>query len=420
MKEHVAPIVSKPVGLDAWLRLGVLKQLSALTQGRLRLREPWEVHELGSAHSGDLDTELELLEPARFYRSVALGGSIGAAESYMRGEWRTPALTPLVQLLVRNRDLLDGMEQGLARLSAPLFHLYHRLRPNTATGARANIAAHYDLGNDFFALFLDELMMYSCAVFETPDTSLDAASRAKLKRICTKLNLNPTTHVLEIGTGWGGFACYAAEQHGCRVTTTTISREQHRLAEQRVVERGLQDRVTVLLQDYRDLTGSFDRLVSIEMIEAVGHQYYPAFFEVCKERLKPDGLMLLQGITIEEHRYARALREVDFIQRYIFPGSCIPSVSALMSAVARSSDLRLIHLEDIGQHYAETMRHWRLRFMSHLDEVRAQGFPEEFIRRWEFYLCYCEGGFRERSISDVHMLLARPGYTAQPPLLPGP
>lgn len=404
-------------GFDSWLRGRVLQQLEALRSGELRFMEGGQERLLGEAGT-DLQTVLEVLEPARFYRSVALGGSIGAAESYMRGEWRTPALTPLVQLLVRNRDLLDGMEEGLARISAPLFQLYHRLRPNHAEGARKNIAAHYDLGNEFFSLFLDDLMMYSCAVFERPDMSLEEASRAKLERICRKLALTPEHHLLEIGSGWGGFAVYAAGNFGCRVTTTTISREQYRLANERVAAAGLSDRVTVLFEDYRSLGGVYDRLVSIEMIEAVGHRYYPDFFRVCRDRLKPDGLMLLQGITIEEHRYARALREVDFIQRYIFPGSCIPSVAALMGAAASSSDLRLIHLEDIGSHYAETMRHWRLRFMAALDAVRRQGYPEEFIRRWEFYLCYCEGGFRERSISDVHMLMARPGYTGHPPLLP--
>jgi cyclopropane-fatty-acyl-phospholipid synthase len=410
------PALQRIGWFDGLLRGGVLKQLAALEHGRLTIEEAGQQLEFGAAGS-DLDAVVHLHEPAHFYRSVALGGSIGAAESFMRGEWTTPALTPLIRLLVRNRSLLDGMEQGIARLSAPLFQWYHRLRPNTREGSRVNIAAHYDLGNDFFALFLDDLMMYSCAVFERPDMSLEEASRAKLERICRKLELTPDHHLLEIGSGWGGFAVYAASNYGCRVTTTTISREQHRLASQRVQAAGLGDRVQVLFEDYRLLSGQYDRLVSIEMIEAVGHRFYPEFFRVCGERLKPDGLMLLQGITIEEHRYARALREVDFIQRYIFPGSCIPSVHALMNAAAGSSDLRLVHLEDIGLHYAETMRHWYERFVSRLDEVRAQGYPEELIRMWAFYLCYCEGGFRERSISDVHMLLARPGWTGYPPLL---
>jgi cyclopropane-fatty-acyl-phospholipid synthase len=403
--------------LAAALRAGVHARLSCLARGSLTLAEPaGRIHFRAPGHG--LDAEVVLHQPDAFYRSLALSGSLGAAESYMRGEWHSPDLTRLVQLLVQNREVLDSMETGLARLSAPLAQVYHRLRPNTRRGGRANIAAHYDLGNDFFALFLDSNLMYSSAVFEREDMNLEEASRAKLERICSKLALTPDHHLLEIGTGWGGFALHAAREHGCRVTTTTLSAEQHRLATERVRAAGLADRVTVLCKDYRDLEGQYDRLVSIEMIEAVGHRFYPTFFRVCHERLKPDGLMLLQAITIEEHRYVRALREVDFIQRHIFPGSCIPSVHALMNAVATASDLRLVHLEDIGWHYAETMRHWRLRFMSRLDAVRALGHSETFIRMWEFYLCYCEGGFRERSISDVHLLLARPGWTGRPPLLP--
>jgi len=410
------PRLRREAGLVGALRAGVLSRLEPLAQGSLTLEEPGGALHFGTAGSG-LDCHVVLNEPAAFYRALALRGSIGAAESYMRGEWDSPDLTSVIRLLVRNRSLFDSMETGLARVSAPLLKLYHRLRPNTHGGARSNIAAHYDLGNAFFALFLDSNLMYSSAVFEYDDMTLEQASHAKLVRICNKLQLGPEHHVLEIGSGWGGFALHAARAQGCRVTTTTLSEEQHRLASERVRDAGLEGQVTVLLQDYRDLCGEYDRLVSIEMIEAVGHRFYPAFFHACQERLKPDGLMLLQAITIEEHRYARALREVDFIQRYIFPGSCIPSVHALMNAVARASDLRLVHLEDIGLHYAETMRHWRERFRERLDSVRRLGYPETFIRMWEFYLCYCEGGFRERSISDVQMLFARPGWTGRPPLL---
>lgn len=411
-------LASRHLGrLDRLLRAGLIARLSGLTQGSLAIEEADGVLHFGTPAPG-LEAQVRLHDPAGFYRSVALAGSIGAAESYMRGEWSSPGLTRLIQLLLRNRALLDGMETGLARASTPLVRLYHRLRLNTPAGARANIAAHYDLGNAFFALFLDEDLMYSSAVFEREDMTLEEASRAKLTRICHRLGLGPEHHVLEIGTGWGGFALHAARVHGCRVTTTTLSAEQHRLATERVHAAGLQDRVRVLLEDYRSLRGQYDRVVSIEMIEAVGHRFYPTFFRACCERLRPDGIMLLQAITIEEHRYSRALREVDFIQRYIFPGSCIPSIHALMAAVARASDLRLVHLEDIGLHYAETMRHWRERFLSRLAAVRDLGYPESFIRMWEFYLCYCEGGFRERAISDVQMLFARPGWTGRPPLLP--
>jgi cyclopropane-fatty-acyl-phospholipid synthase len=285
---------------------------------------------------------------------------------------------------------------------------WHALRRNTRTGSRRNIAAHYDLGNDFFRLFLDSKLMYSSGIFAPGDTLEDASER-KLERICQKLELRADDHLVEIGTGWGGMAVHAASRYGCRVTTTTISREQHALASQRVQEAGLGDRVSVLLEDYRDLRGEFDKLVSIEMIEAIGHQYLDTYFGKCASLLKPEGLALIQAITIEDERYEQALRSVDFIKRHVFPGSFIPCVSAMVGSAAGAGKLRLLNLEDFGPSYAETLRHWRLRFLSRLDEVRAQGFDERFIRLWEFYLCYCEGGFLERSISDVHLLFARAG-----------
>jgi cyclopropane-fatty-acyl-phospholipid synthase len=251
-------------------------------------------------------------------------------------------------------------------------------------------------------------MMYSCAVYETDECTLEQASIAKLERICRKLDLQPSDHVLEIGTGWGGFAIYAAQHYGCHITTTTISQEQYALAKQRVESAGLADRVTVLCKDYRDLHGQYDKLVSIEMIEAIGHQYLPDYFRQCSRLLKPEGMMLLQAITIADQRYQSALRSVDFIQRYIFPGSFIPSVSAMTDAIAKNTDMRLFHLEDIGPHYATTLRDWRERFFDRIDEVRSLGYSEAFIRLWEFYLCYCEGGFRERAIGDVHMLMTKP------------
>ena len=282
------------------------------------------------------------------------------------------------------------------------------MRRNTLQGSRKNIAAHYDLGNEMFALFLDDTMMYSCAIFEHPQMSLQQASIEKLERVCRKLELQPGDHLLEIGTGWGGLALHAARHYGCRVTTTTISHEQYRMALQRVEQAGLGDRITVLCEDYRNLSGEYDKLVSIEMIEAVGHAYFDTYFEQCSRLLKSDGLMLLQSITIADQRYAAAKRSVDFIQRYIFPGGCLPSVAVLSDSVARNTDMRMLHLEDIGPHYATTLKRWRQRFMARLDSVRALGYPEEFIRMWEYYLCYCEGGFRERAIGTVQVLLGKP------------
>jgi cyclopropane-fatty-acyl-phospholipid synthase len=281
------------------------------------------------------------------------------------------------------------------------------LHRNTRAGSRRNISAHYDLGNEFFRLFLDETLMYSCALFERPEMTLAQASTAKLDAICHKLALGPQDHVLEIGTGWGGFALHAAGRYGCRVTTTTISRSQHALACERVRAAGLEDRVNVILEDYRDLKGNYDKLVSIEMIEAIGHQYFGEFFRRCEQRLVPGGQMLLQSITIADRHYARARDEVDFIKRYIFPGCCIPAVSALAQAMADASDLRIVHLEDIGPHYATTLARWRDNFLANLDQVRGLGYPESFCRMWEFYLSYCEGGFAERALGDVQMLLTR-------------
>jgi cyclopropane-fatty-acyl-phospholipid synthase len=315
----------------------------------------------------------------------------------------------LVRLLVRNRDRLDAMETGTARLGGWLMKGLHALSRNTRRGSRRNIAAHYDLGNPLFALFLDANLMYSSAIFRDAGESLETASERKLERICRKMGLGPQHHVVEIGTGWGGFALHAAGRHGCRVTTTTLSREQHDLARQRIAEAGLADRVDVVMKDYRDLEGRYDRLVSIEMIEAIGHQYLDTYFGKVASLLKDDGMALIQAITIEDHRYAQALKSVDFIKRHIFPGSFIPSVGAMTGAIARASDLRLFNLEDIGPSYALTLRAWRQRFMARLPEVRALGYDERFIRMWEFYLAYCEGGFIERSIGDVHLWLTRPG-----------
>jgi cyclopropane-fatty-acyl-phospholipid synthase len=289
---------------------------------------------------------------------------------------------------------------------------------NTLAGSQANIAAHYDLGNDFYALFLDETMTYSCGIFEQEDSTLEEASLAKYDRICRKLALKPEDEVLEIGTGWGGFAIYAAGRYGCRVTTTTISRAQFDLARPRIAEAGLEDRVTLLLKDYRHLTGSYDKLVSIEMIEAVGFEYFDTFFSVCSERLKDDGLMCLQAITIADQVFDRYRRSHDFIRSHVFPGSCLISLGALSASLARATDLRLIHLEDLTPHYARTLKLWRERFFANLDQVRALGYPETFIRLWEFYLCYCEGGFAERYIGDVQMVLAKPGNRRAPSCRP--
>ncbi|GLQ99082.1 cyclopropane-fatty-acyl-phospholipid synthase [Dyella mobilis] len=345
---------------------------------------------------------------ATFYRAVAMQGSVGAGDAYGDGLWHCDDLVGLVRLLVRNRDLLDGMESGLARLGSAVLKLWHAKRRNTHAGSRRNIAQHYDLGNDFFRCFLSSDMMYSSALWAGASDTLEQASTRKLDVVCRKLGLQPGMHVVEIGTGWGGFAIHAARHYGCRVTTTTISREQHAYAAGRVREAGLSERVTLLLEDYRDLQGRYDRLVSIEMIEAIGAPYLTTYFSKLAQLLKPDGLALIQAITIEDHRYRQALKAVDFIKRHVFPGSFIPSIAAMLEAKTKASDLALVHQEDFGLSYAHTLHAWQERFRRSLNRVRAQGFDERFIRLWEFYLAYCEGGFRERSIGVSHLLLARP------------
>jgi cyclopropane-fatty-acyl-phospholipid synthase len=392
---------------DRFLRDRLLQRLASFGYGRLEVRDALGTLTFGRSGEGP-EVTLDVLDPA-FYRRLASHGSVGAGEAYMDSLWRCSDLVGLVRLLVRNRDLLDGMETGSARLGGMAMKALHLLRRNTRRGSRRNIAAHYDLGNDFFRLFLSEDLMYSSAYWTDADDTLEAASTRKLDLICRKLALNPNDHVVEIGTGWGGFAVHAAQHYGCRVTTT-ISREQYELAAQRIQAAGLGERITLLQSDYRDLRGQYDKLVSIEMIEAIGAEYQEAYFGQIGCLLKPDGLALIQAITIEDHRYRQALTSVDFIKRFIFPGSFIPSISAMLEAKTRSSDLALIGLEDFGLSYARTLQAWRERFLAQLPAVRALGYDERFIRMWEFYLAYCEGGFRERSIGVSHLLLAKPGW----------
>jgi len=395
--------------LDRFLRRRSLGALDRLRGGQLELRDA-EGDVLLGRQDGETPLRAELrVHDAGFWRQLAANGSVGAAEAYMDGDWDSEDLVALVRLLVRNRDLLDGMEGGAARLGGLAMRALHALRRNTRGGSRRNIAAHYDLGNDFFRLFLDEQLMYSSALFARDDDTLEQASQRKLERICEKLDLRPDDHLVEIGTGWGGMALHAARTRGCRVTTTTISREQHALASARVQAAGLGDRVTVLLSDYRDLRGSYGKLVSIEMVEAIGHQYLDTYFATCARLLAPGGLALVQAITIEDHRYQRALASVDFIKRHVFPGSFIPCTSALVGAAASAGALRLINLEDFGHSYALTLREWRRRFDANQEAVRALGYDQRFVRLWRFYLAYCEGGFLERAISDVQLLFSAPG-----------
>lgn len=402
----------KPSQIDLLCRKAFLSNLALLENALLTITDPLGEIKLGTTADDGLNARITVSDLV-FYRQVALGGSIGAAEAYMDGVWQADELCHVIQILVRNRDLLNSMESGLATLANQLLKAWHFANRNSEQGSRRNIAAHYDLGNELFELFLDPHGMYSSATFHHPDLCLADASTAKLERICQKLDLKPEDHVIEIGTGWGGFATYAAKNYGCKITTTTISKEQFQAAKIRIAEAGVTDKVTVIMEDYRKLQGKFDKLVSIEMIEAVGHHFLDTYLKQCAMLLKPNGLALIQAITIEDRYYRQALKSVDFIKRYIFPGSFIPCVSTIVHSAANATDLRLINLEDQGESYALTLNHWRRNFMAAINQVRALGYNEEFIRMWEFYLCYCEGGFKEKSISNVQLLFAKPGNRRQ-------
>ena len=400
--------------IQALGRRAMLGLLSRLPDGEVTVIADGERHRFGRRSDRcALAATIEVEHP-QFWADAAFGGTVGAGESWIRGDWRCDDLTALVRIMVVNRELMNAMDSGLAFVSAPLRRMLHWLNRNSPEGSRRNIAAHYDLGNDLFRLFLDETMAYSCGIFETPRATLHEASLAKFDAVCRKLDLRPGERLVEIGTGWGGLAVHAAKHYGVHVTTTTISREQHDHAAALIAREGLGERVTLLLEDYRDLRGRFDKLVSIEMIEAVGHRYLDTYLSKVSSLLEPQGAALIQAITLQDQFYEQALKSVDFIQRFIFPGSFIPSVSVILESATRSTDMKLFHLEDIGPHYATTLRHWRERFFARLPEVRALGYPDEFVRMWEFYLCYCEGGFLERQLGDVHLLFTRPGCRRAP------
>ena len=390
-------------------------RLAKLEAGQLTVVDRSGAFEFGQVRN-DGPAALINVHHRRFYRHIVLGGSLGAAESHIRGDWDSPNLTAVMRVLAQNAEILAGVERGTARLLRPLRSAASWLRRNTPAGSKRNIAAHYDLSNEFFALMLDPTMTYSSGVFATCEASLEEAAIEKYDRICRKLQLAPEDHVLEIGTGWGGFAEHAATNYGCRITTTTISDEQHAYAERRFRYAGLDDRITLLKDDYRDVHGQYDKLVSIEMIEAVGQRFLPGYFAKCSDLLKPSGMMCLQSITIPDHRYDRYRKSVDFIQRYIFPGGFLPSMRAIGEGLGRSTDFRLFHMEDFGPHYADTLAHWRGNFWREIDSVKALGFDERFIRTWHYYLCYCEAGFRERQVGVSQLTLTKPACRREPVL----
>jgi cyclopropane-fatty-acyl-phospholipid synthase len=396
----------------------VLRSLEGLTVGCLQIEDAEGRYLFGDPADSRYPMAKILIKDPGVYMDMMLGGSMGAAEAFMRDEWQTEDLTAVIRVFSANMEMLNrGIDRGLARLSRQILKGLHWMRKNTKSGSKRNIAAHYDLGNDFFKLFLDETMMYSSGTYPSIDASLYEASVNKLDRICKKLDLGPDDHVVEIGTGWGGFAIHAAKNYGCEVTTTTISQEQFNYAKERISAEGLSDRIHLLFSDYRELEGKYDKLVSIEMIEAVGHHYFDQYFETCSRLLKPEGMMLIQAIVMPEDRYLSARDSVDFIKRYIFPGCCIPSLGSMLEAISKKTDLRVFNVEDQTPHYTMTLRDWWLNLKAHQDQALEQGYSNEFLRMWQYYLCYCEGGFAERVIQSMQLVFTKPFNRAEPLML---
>lgn len=396
------PDIPCNVRIARWL---LFRLLGGIRHGSLTLREGAQTFHFGDA-AASLSADVAILTPAVYWRLLT-GGSLTAAEAWMEGEWETQQLTPLLQILALNRRVLGRLDRGFRLLGRPIARLHHRARRNHRQQARKNIAAHYDLGNDFYAHFLDEELLYSSALFTADEQSLAEAQRAKMARLCEQLALTSGDHLLEIGTGWGAMAEYAARHYGCRVTTTTLSQEQYHWAKARIAEAGLEERVEVLLCDYRDLTGTYDKLVSVEMIEAVGQRYLPTFFRTCQARLRSGGKMAIQAITIQDQRYSDYSKGVDFIQRYIFPGGFLPSVTAMSTLMTRHTDFVIRNLIDMGPDYARTLVHWRQRFVHAWQDIEKLGFDDRFRRMWLYYLSYCEAGFNARTISVVQLTAER-------------
>ena len=397
----------RPTFVDKWAKKLVFRWLESFTQGSLTIEDQGERFHFGQS-LGEADVAAHIIvRHDSVYRDVLFNGTVGSGEAYMKGSWESPNLVNVIRLMCNNMDRLNKINRGWSKINSVLARSVHHLRANNKQNARLNIAAHYDLGNDFFEQFLDPTMMYSSAIYPDADSHLHDAAVYKLDHICKRLKLNPDDHLLEIGTGWGGMAIHAAKNYGCRVTTTTISREQFEYVQAKVKAEGLENKIMVLFNDYRDLEGQFDKLVSIEMIEAVGRQYLSQYFSTCSCLLKDNGLMLIQAITMTDQRYDLSAESSDFIQRYIFPGGDLPSLSVMSRHVGRDTDMQVVGVEDITQDYARTLSDWRKAFFEKLPVIKAQGYDDVFIRMWDFYLSYCEGGFRERTIGTQQLLMAK-------------
>ncbi len=385
-------------------RYAVLNNLKMLQLGQITLQEGQKEWIFGTP--GPHSVTVKILDES-FYKKLLVGGSLGAAESYIAGEWQTNNLTALLRIILQNQSVMSQLDRWYSKPLQLFRTLGIKFRKNTLKRSRENIHSHYDLGNEFFQTFLDKTMMYSCAIYASPTDDLHQAQLTKIKKIAEKLSPTPQDHILEIGTGWGGLAIYLAQQYNCHVTTTTISNEQYQYVKERINALNLSDKITLLNQDYRQLKGQFDKIVSIEMIEAVGQEYFDMFFKKCDDLLKPDGLLILQAITINEQSYRYAIQNIDFIKRYIFPGGCLPSIRRIGDSIAESTHLEWVHLTNIGKHYAQTLRHWHESLLKNINTLKNLGFSEQFIRLWQYYFCYCEAGFEERYISDVQIVFQK-------------
>ena len=408
--DHLAEKIKTPTKatiLTSVFKKGLKKKLNNLIDGHIKVEDGNEKFYFGDVDS-DLSVNVEI-HSQEFYVMTGSGGALGIAEAYILGYWSADDVVLLMRILLKNRSILVSLNNGVAKLLSPINKLIHRSRQNTLKGSKENILAHYDLSNDFYKLWLDPTMTYSCAYFNNIDMNLEDASIEKLDRICRKLNLSDKDDVLEIGTGWGSFSIHAAKNYGCNITTTTISDAQYEYARSRVIEEGLESKISVINKDYRKIDGQYDKIVSIEMIEAVGHEFIPEYFKKISSLLKPNGLMALQGITYNDQNFDTYKDSVDFIKKYIFPGSCLISVSQIIHVIKDKTDLSMIDMEDITRHYAETLNRWRKKFMDVLPEVREMGYSELFINMWEFYFLYCEAGFLERNIGDVQLVFAKSG-----------
>ena len=398
---------TKATFLTSVFKNGLKKKLSHLNVGCISV-----VDGVDKFSFGDTGSELRVnvqVHSQEFYVMTGSGGAMGIAEAYILGYWTSDDVVMLMRIILKNRSIMLSLNNGFAKILNPINKLIHRSRQNTLKGSKENILAHYDLSNDFYKLWLDPTMTYSCAYFEDTNTSLEDASIEKLDRMCRKLKLSEKDNILEVGTGWGSFSIHAAKNYGCSITTTTISDAQYEYAKARVVEEGLESKINVINKDYRKLDGQYDKIVSIEMIEAVGYEYISEYFSKLSSLLKPDGLMALQGITYNDQNFDTYKDSVDFIKKYIFPGSCLISISQIIDVIKNKTDLSMIDMEDITRHYAETLNRWRKNFMNVLPEVKEMGYSKAFINMWEFYFLYCEAGFLERNIGDVQLVFAKSG-----------